>query len=68
MVDKIRPNAMKYWNDGNDGRDGRWDIQYYCPKCCKTLRENDIACDTCGTFFDWSKKAKIKIIYDIEWV
>ena len=68
MVDKVRPDATNYWNNGNDGRDGYWDIKYSCPKCCKTLRENDMACDTCGTFFDWSKKARVKVIYDIEWV
>lgn len=39
-----------------------------CTDCFnKSIREKDIACTECGTFFDWSKRASIKVIRTIEW-
>ncbi len=65
MVEKIIPNASIQYCYGNDGRDGFDYIRYNCPKCGKRISENDIACDTCGTFFNWEKKAKIEIVKTI---
>lgn len=67
MVEKIRPNASIQFSDGNDGRDYFYYIQYNCSKCGKRIKENDIACDTCGTFFNWEKKAKIEIVKTVKW-
>ena len=67
MVDKIRPDATYDWSEGNDGRDSTYKIKYFCPKCYKSLYEGEIACDKCGTFFDWSKKAYIRMKPTIEW-
>ena len=67
-VKKIRPMARVEYDYGNDGRDGKYYVQYYCPKCGKKIEFGDIACDECGTFFDWSQKALIKVIREVEWV
>lgn len=66
-VTKVRPDAKVIYDYGCDGRDGHYDIDYSCPKCKKNILKKDIACQECGTFFDWSKKATIKIIPIIEW-
>lgn len=66
-VEKIKPNAEIKFSFGNDGRDGGNYIAYSCPKCGKHIRENDIACDECGSFFDWSKRAHIRVIREVEW-
>ena len=31
MIEKVRPSASIEWSDGNDGRDGRYYIEYRCP-------------------------------------
>lgn len=67
MVTKVKPQADIVHSDGNDGRDSYDYIQYYCPKCHKMLCENDIACDTCGTFFDWSSKAHLRTVQIVVW-
>jgi hypothetical protein len=67
MVEKIRPIASIQHSYGNDGRDGFDYIQYNCPKCKKRILDIDIACDNCGTFFNWEKMAKIKTIKTIIW-
>lgn len=67
MVTKIKPHADIVFNSGNDGRDCFYEVRYTCPSCRKIIREDDIACDKCGTFFDWSEKAHIKIERTIEW-
>ena len=66
-MNKIQPCAKIVYDDGNDGRDRTMRIVYTCPKCNKTIWRGDIACDKCGTFMDWSKKAYIKIKSEIEW-
>lgn len=66
-VEKIRPDAEVRYDYGNDGRDGRYYISYCCPKCGRLLFKGDIACDRCGTFFDWSKTASIEIIRKVMW-
>lgn len=66
-VTKIRPNAKIEWNDGNDGRDGRYDVFYYCSGCGRRISECLVACDQCGTFFDWSKRAEIRVTRSVEW-
>lgn len=66
-IEKIKPNARMMWTNGNDGRDGHYYICYTCPKCNKPIDEGDIACDECGTFFDWTERAHIKYTQVIEW-
>ena len=62
-IQKIRPIARAKYSDGNDGRDWHYYVAYYCPTCQKPIFHYETACDKCGTFFDWSKKAHIKITY-----
>lgn len=62
---KVRPKADKRMLDSY--YPPRWDVDYSCPKCGKWIREKDIACDKCGTFFDWSKTAHIKMNPEIVW-
>ena len=64
---KVRPAASVELDYGNDGRDCRYYVAYKCPTCGKSMYEGTVACDRCGTFFDWSKKASIKEIRKIEW-
>ena len=66
-VTKIRPNVRIEWNNGNDGRDGRYEVFYYCPGCGRCISECLVACDQCGTFFDWSKRAEIRVTRSVEW-
>lgn len=56
MNNTIRANASIKWTDGNDGRDGRYYIQYSCPKCGKTFYNEEMGCKNCNIFFDWTKK------------
>lgn len=70
QIKKIRPLAWVEWSGGNDGRDGRYYIEYHCPKCGKRIwyygREN--ACDQCGTFYDWGKREPtIEITRSVKW-
>lgn len=64
---KVRPKAEAEYSDGIDGRNPHYYISYYCPNCQKYLKERDIACDRCGTFFDWTKKAHIRMNPEIVW-
>lgn len=64
---KVRPAASVELDYGNDGRDCHYYVAYKCPTCGKSTNEGTVACDRCGTFFDWSKKASIKEIRKIEW-
>lgn len=66
-MNKIRPNATAYLDYGEDGRNCQHRILYKCPGCNKIIREKDIACTECGIFFDWSKRAVIKVIRTVEW-
>lgn len=66
-MNEARPDASVELDYGNDGRDCRYYIAYKCPKCGKSTYEGVVACDRCGTFFDWSKKASIKVIRKVEW-
>ncbi len=67
MIEKIRPDAEIRYEFGNDGRDAHYYISYRCPICGKSLSEGEIACDSCVTFFDWSKTASIEIIRKVVW-
>lgn len=67
-MNKIRPNASIYLDFGEDGRDCHRRISFKCPNCNKRIREKDIACTECGTAFDWSKKARIKVVRTVEWI
>lgn len=70
MVKKIRPRAEIYYNTGNDGRDGSYDIAFFCPTCNRVIGayKSDTACDECGTFYDWgSKKPTIIVKREIDW-
>lgn len=64
---KVRPSAEMRYSYGNDSRDDRWVVDYSCPNCEKAIRKGDIACDRCGTFFDWEKIARIRMNPEIVW-
>ena len=64
---KVRPSAEKSYSYGNDGRDARWIVNYSCPNCDKPISKFDIACDRCGTFFDWRQTAHIRMNPEIVW-
>jgi hypothetical protein len=66
-IKKVRALAEKRYSSGNDGRDSRWVVDYYCPNCRKAIRKGDIACDRCGLFFDWKKTASIRMNPEIVW-
>lgn len=66
-ITKVRPIAEKRYSSGCDGRVSQWIVDYYCPKCKKPINNGDIACDKCGTFFDWSKTAHIRMNPEIVW-
>lgn len=66
-IKKVRPSAEKRYSHGNDGRDARWVIDYSCPNCGKPINKGDIACDRCGTLFDWEKTAHIRMNPEIVW-
>lgn len=66
-IKKVRPTAEKRYSCGNDGRDARWVVDYSCPNCKQSISKGDIACDRCGTFIDWSKKAYIRMSPEIVW-
>ena len=65
--EKIRPIAQAEYSFGNDGRDAHYYISYKCPTCYNSIDEDIVACTKCGTFFDWSKKAHLKVHYSAEW-
>lgn len=70
MIEKIRPNASVELSYGNDGRDGKYYIEYRCPKCNQIIRwyKSDTACDKCGTFYDWgSEEPSIEITRTVRW-
>ena len=66
-MERIRPKASVGFDRGEDGRDCYHYVQYRCPKCDIRIIRGDVACAECGTFLDWSKKAKIVIVRQIEW-
>lgn len=66
-MEKVRPKATVEFSYGVDGRDCHYYISYKCPNCNKGIIMNDIACTECGTFFDWSKRARIKVVRTVEW-
>lgn len=66
--DLYRPYASYHEDHGEDGRDYRsYRIDYKCPKCYKPIHENQIACDKCRIFFDWSKKAHVRTVTELYW-
>lgn len=71
MINKIRPLSEVDLSFGNDGRDCKWVIRYYCPTCKRRIfggYKADNACDNCGTFYDWGKREpRIKEIRLVDW-
>ena len=63
---KCKPGVITRWACGVDGRDGHYYISYVCPFCNNAIQEDTKFC-SCGTVFEWSKKAKIIIRPDIVW-
>ena len=63
----IRPDADIEFDTGEDGRNPRYLVKYSCPECGARTQLNYIACKECGTFFDWTKKAQIKVEQSIYW-
>lgn len=66
-INKEKPKAGMRYSSGNDGRDAKWVVDYSCSKCGKPINKGDIACDRCGTFFDWGKTAHIRMNPEIVW-
>lgn len=69
-IKKIRPKASIQWSYGDDGRDGRYYIEYRCPVCSRRINSyrSDNACDQCGTFYDWGKREPtIEITRSVKW-
>lgn len=67
-VNFVRPNASVGFTEGMDGWDAHYFVEYSCPTCNKNISEGVVACTKCGTFFDWSKHAKIVVSRSVEWV
>ena len=70
MIKKIRPLAELAKRSDEDGWSSWWGIDYFCPVCHRKIRDykSDVACDQCGTFYDWgSKKPKILTKREIVW-
>lgn len=70
MIENTRPNAEVRFNQGIDGRDTYYHIVYSCPRCGRIIRgyQSDVACDVCGTFYDWgNREPKIKVSRTVEW-
>lgn len=67
-VEKVRPDAnIEFDGIAGDGRNPYCFVNYRCPKCRKTINLGCIECEKCGTFFDWTKKAVIKVHRSIHW-
>lgn len=69
-VEKIRPNAYIYEDHGEDGREFHREVRYNCPECGRIIGgyKAEIACDQCGTFYDWGEyPARIVVKTDIVW-
>ena len=64
---RIRPRATVSLDYGCDGRNERWYIAYSCPTCGITIYPKEAACGRCGTIFDWSKSAEIKVSREVVW-
>ena len=64
---KIRPDAEIHEAHDEDGRNFWKEVRYRCPKCRKIISEEQIGCEECEIFFDWSEKAKIRTIRIIYW-
>lgn len=67
-ITKVRPAAQIEYSDGIDGRNPHHYVSYHCPNCHKYLKELDVACDQCGTFFDWTMKASVRLEPVLDWV
>lgn len=66
-VNKMSPKAEIFLHSDEECFNNYYDIRYVCPECGKRLKENVVACDECGIFFDWTLKAHIRMIPTIEW-
>ena len=70
MTNRMRPKAVIRYNSGNDGRDGRYEIEFSCPNCGQKLKSyaEKNACDKCGVFFDWGhQKPRIEVVRTVVW-
>lgn len=72
MINKIRPHAYIREHYGEDGREPRQtQIVYRCPVCNRYIGltwKKDVACDECGTFYDWgNREPHIRVTETIEW-
>lgn len=70
MIEKIRPTAKVVEKMNDDGWRTWHEAEYHCPTCGRKIRGymEETACDECGTFYDWSKKAEVEKVYQIKWV
>ena len=73
MIKKIRPMAKLAQRSDSDGWHSLWDIDYFCPVCHRKIRDykSDVACDECGTFYDWRSSSpevitKNELVWDGE--
>lgn len=67
MVEKIRPAAVPVQRSDEDGHHIWWGVSYKCPKCGNGISEHEKACDNCGTFFDWTKTARVRLVPEVYW-
>lgn len=42
--------------------DEQWIKTYECPACKDPISKGDVACCTCGSFFDWNKSVHVRLI------
>lgn len=56
-VKKLRPRTEIHEYLDMEFKLSSYGIDYYCPICEKRIPsyKSDIACDKCGTFFDWGE-------------
>lgn len=67
-MDKLRPRASIEVSADSDNR-LIYSLGYYCPECSKRIGcyKQKLACDNCGTVFDWRKEARIVCQHNIVW-
>ena len=70
MVEKIKPTSEIHESFRDDGRGPRTvSLIFYCPTCGRYIGswKKEVACDKCGTFYDWGEKEpKIKTVTIID--
>ena len=70
-MSKVKPKISVVRNEGMDGKEIRYEVEYRCPGCGRILYhgyKSETACCECGTFYDWGDSpAKVIVIRKAEW-